>query len=1114
MAATERQKEAITTHDRSMVVTAGAGTGKTYVLVRKYLDLLESQGVRVPEILALTFTEKAAAEMKERIRSGIGEKTGPFWERAAEEFLVAPVQTFHAFCAQILREFPIEAGLEPGFAVLDEQQMSRIHDEAFESLVTSPGEGPSHDALVRILATIEQATLKGMVLAMYAKRREYQEFFSALHRDENVILAAWQEQVHAFRDAEIAGLLNDREFAALVAKLLHFAAAYDGVDDKAALHLKEIRPSLEKLVPASGPAVFCEAMEVLLAKKMGNVGSKKNWQGTDLDEFKAARKRLMSILEQKEWLCRLTVESSDPLVTGSIRILHDLSFVFARYLELVDTAKSGLGGLDFSDLILHARRLVTGDRALVATHLAKRYRYILVDEFQDTDPAQFEIVLALIGTPGPETDSLFIVGDPKQSIYLFRDADVTRFKEAQQIIDASCKGRVVNLDTSFRSTGQVLELVNFLFARIFASAEKAWEFGYEPVNCSDARRDHAGSVELMLVGKEATGPATKRVEAAMVARRVQSLVNANPAEVYEELPDHSYRTRPARYGDIAILLEQRTNLSYYLAALAQYGIPYYVHGGTGFYGRQEIFDLYTILAFLENPHDDVSLTGSLRSPYFGMKDTEIFHLTRCQGKTLWEKLCRFTEGDVSGPAARAGKLLSEWMKYAGRTELLVLLRKILDESGICTVYGALPEGVQMLANIEKLAMIVRSREEKESYALPDLTADLRRSMDDEEREGEAPLDALAENAVNIMTVHAAKGLEFPIVFVPDMGTGFREKNGQIMIGDDYHLVGIKVPNPADEYKLTESPVLTALREMQKEKERAEKKRLLYVALTRARDHLIMSGTCPEDLSVPQAFAKNRIEWVTAALGITKDAMDAGEKNLSLPDGSTLRLAILSNPDQIPAEVSETTAERIVVPEELAKRTGTRPTPSKDHEKLPKFLSVSELEKESGKETHVTRPERESRYLPGVKGETKGTIIHEILRGRDTATVLREFGEYSEEHLRQCEEIRATFLASDLMQKVKRDFCEVPFVVNLDGRPISGKIDRLCELADGSWAVIDYKSEPVSPEDYAAVAEEYRVSMEVYGEAVRRLMPGKVGGAWLYFTEVGGDVGNDLKLFWG
>ncbi|MDO9034959.1 MAG: UvrD-helicase domain-containing protein, partial [Methanoregula sp.] len=209
MAATPRQGEAITLHDKSMVVTAGAGTGKTYVLVQKYIDLLRTRGVTVPQILALTFTDKAAAEMKERIRTAILSEEGPQWEKAAEDFLIAPVQTFHSFCAQVLREFPIEAGLEPGFAVLDEQQTSRIHSTAYEELIHTRQDGPVNEALVHVLSITDQYTLKTILSALYGKREQYARFFAALGADEMQVLSVWKTEVDAFRDSEITALRND-----------------------------------------------------------------------------------------------------------------------------------------------------------------------------------------------------------------------------------------------------------------------------------------------------------------------------------------------------------------------------------------------------------------------------------------------------------------------------------------------------------------------------------------------------------------------------------------------------------------------------------------------------------------------------------------------------------------------------------------------------------------------------------------------------------------------------------------------------------------------------------------------------------------------------------------
>ncbi|MFA6332259.1 MAG: UvrD-helicase domain-containing protein, partial [Methanoregula sp.] len=310
MAATPRQGEAITLHDRSMVVTAGAGTGKTYVLVQKYIDLIRTRGVTVPQILALTFTDKAAAGMKERIRAEILRQEGPQWEKAAEDFMIAPVQTFHSFCAQVLREFPIEAGLEPGFAVLDEQQVSRIHSTAYEDLIHTRQEGPVNEALVHVLSITDQYTLKTMLSAMYGKRERYARFFAALREDETAVLDAWKTEVSAFRDAEIAALRNDPSFASSLRALLAFASVYEGVNDRAALFLQEIRPFLSRLAAPANPEEFCSAALELAGRKPGNIGSKKNWIGNNLDDFKKARITLTGILERKHSLFRMTMDPS------------------------------------------------------------------------------------------------------------------------------------------------------------------------------------------------------------------------------------------------------------------------------------------------------------------------------------------------------------------------------------------------------------------------------------------------------------------------------------------------------------------------------------------------------------------------------------------------------------------------------------------------------------------------------------------------------------------------------------------------------------------------------------------------------------------------------------
>jgi len=309
------------------------------------------------------------------------------------------------------------------------------------------------------------------------------------------------------------------------------------------------------------------------------------------------------------------------------------------------------------------------------------------------------------------------------------------------------------------------------------------------------------------------------------------------------------------------------------------------------------------------------------------------------------------------------------------------------------------------------------------------------------------------------------------------------------------MVGVRVPNPADNYEMTESAVMVMLRELQRQKERAERKRLLYVALTRARDHLFMSGSAPEDSLLSFDLGRSRIEWVFTALSVTGDAIAAG--GLVLADG--LRLSIVSDPLAIPAETGRVSPSLLVVPDECSGKSGTwrgaRYSPWPERVRI---QSVSELEKGP---VHAREP-GVSKYLPGVPGAVKGTIIHEVLRGRDAETVLKEYGEFSEEHVRQCEEIRSVFLSSDLMKRVKRSYCEVPFVVTVDGKPVTGKIDRLCEMEDGNWVVIDYKSKPSLPEDYNRIATEYKISMNLYSNIAEKLLGGKPVVWRLYFTENG------------
>jgi ATP-dependent helicase/nuclease subunit A len=927
MAATERQKEAITLHDLSMVVTAGAGTGKTFVLVEKYLNLIEKEGLRSGEILALTFTDKAASEMKDRVRKTItgrlaADPTNRMWKEAAEEVIIAPVMTFHAFCAQILREFAIEAGLEPGFTILDEGQALSLKKDAFEQLLRKPP-ADVRDSVIRILSQIEKFRFAEILSVIDEQYDRYASFFAMAARDPGEMRTAWREFLGALREPERKRFFADPGNFSAIRDLLRLSRQYTNTNDSAVRYLNQVVPYLVQINQDTPPDILLQVVREFLAiRPVGRIGSKKNWDDNDLLVFRNAKAYLTASLEKVLPYLELAIDSESAFTEATFAFYGDLSVVSERYHKIVTDAKRQTSALDFADLIRLCKHFLLDNQDIVQKHLRPRYKYIMVDEFQDTDPAQFDIVTAITGRLVPGKRGLFIVGDPKQSIYLFRNADVTRFKEAQNRILIDCKGRLTNLDMSFRSSREVIGLVNYLFSSIFASAEKPWEFGYEPLVVSPARMGCDGSIRILFPPKGDAGDSStnqKEVEAGMVAEMIHQMVSCQDTWI----TDNSGKKRPVTYGDIAILLERRTYLTQYMLALSRQDTPFYVHGGIGFYSRQEMYDIFNLLSFLLRPYDDAALLGTLRSPYLGLSDPVIHAIKTMKGlprgTTLYGRLKQYiTENpdDVFiDTLQRAGSLLDCWLSCTGRIPLTRLIRKILVESGVLTVYGALPMGEQQVANLEKLIRIVRNRSESGTYDLTDLVSDLTASITAEEREGEAALDALSQTSVNIMTVHAAKGLEFPVVVLPDMGSSREGRSGAILAGDRIPLVGVKIPNPEHEYEIEETPVYKGLSLIQKEKEASERKRLFYVGATRARDHLILCGRNPGRVSRRIDSSNNRIDWVCNLLKIPVDVMNrGGELSFDPMDGcDPVVIKIYSSPDELTREWAHAQPSVIPVP---------------------------------------------------------------------------------------------------------------------------------------------------------------------------------------------------------
>ncbi len=1109
MAATVRQNEAISNHDCSMVVTAGAGTGKTFVLVEKYLSLIQDKKIKCKNILTLTFTEKAASEMRERVRAGIMENQdkdpdSPVWKQAVDDIIIAPVETFHSFCRQILSEFAIEAGSIPNFVILDETQNNRIINDAFYELINEDSDKTVREALVRLLSDIGETNLRSILKLISSHTVFFEEFFLQLN-DDSAVIRKWQELLESVRKAPIDSFFNDPKAMSAKNDLIRFSRHYSGDKDNTSEYLSRIAPFLSDIKPDNSISELCKAAEAFLADKPGNVGSKKV-MGEDVDHFKQARKELTSALKKIEPYFELFIDEDSPDTEYTLSFFNDLKVVADYYPELIENRKREVSGYSFEDLIVKTGKFLKENQEIVEKHIRPRYHYILVDEFQDTDPAQLEIITSITGILSPDVNSLFIVGDPKQSIYLFRDADVTKFKVAQELILSDCHGKHINLDTGFRSAPEITGFVNYIFERIFADTCKPWEFGYEPIKICEARQKSRGTIRFLIPKKSETGKTQKKqTEALMIAGEILRLI-----EDKEQVFVSDDTTRPVQYGDITILLDKRTNLEYYVNALKAEGIPYYIHSGIGFYKRPEIYDIYNLCSFLIRPFDDVSLYGVLRSPYFSFSDILLHKIVtqKSAAHTLYDKLKKYSDNTPDETdfekINRAVRLLKRWRYLSGRVPVVELLTTIIRESSILVVYNALSEGLGSIANLSKFVDIVRKRSEEASYELFDLVNDISDSIAEDERQGEALVEALSKTSVNIMTVHASKGLEFPVVILPDIGNSKRKNMDTALIGDSTVSVGVRIPCPENNFEVKPTPVHKAISFIQKEKEEAEMKRLLYVGITRARDHLILSGDEPKEYFTSLSDGKSRMDWLLTALDITDTTVNTGKIRITPDNQTPVDISIIREGYRSDHELIN--EKPIILKEEYKSRSGEFAPLS---EEVTEKITIHSLSRLLAKAEISRQPSNESPFIiPGCEEllpEETGTLIHMILAGMDPHIALFEYGISDRKAEEFCSDIYNRFMNDPHMQSVTEDHCEVSFITEIGDIVISGRIDRLFKRPDGSYVIVDYKTGDIGSA---------HLQLAIYQHAAEKLTNATVesfiyrvrSGDWIKTDKIG-----DIKL---
>ena len=1072
----------------NVVLEASAGTGKTRVLVDRYVNLLRA-GVEPQRILAITFTRKAASEMRERILTAV-QGDPALWTSLRDRLGEVAITTIDAFCLALLREFPLEANLDPAFDVADETEVPRLIDEALDSTMraglvqadTDPemalvlaqlGIGRTRDGLARLLERrlvadeamerfLERASLGGPLSLDQLSARTAATLQAICSR-----LPGWPAEFIATGPASYSGWQ-------LIARQLRGLATIDPRDHASVR--RAVDAARKYFLKSDGGTVTSRATEPLQKKHFASVADQKRHHD--------------AVREITEDVRRLVEQHNASL---NIMLARGVRRFYAIALDRYRRALNERSVLDFSELLARALMLFRemDDFARSRYLLEQRYQHVLVDEFQDTSRAQWALVSELVkawgegaglaAEVGPIPPSIFIVGDRKQSIYRFRDADVTVLDRAAEFIGrlrqgAGSKRRAIN--TSMRAVPELQAFINDVFHAVDKSAIRtAFTYGDTdrfPVNPSEAVMLHDGQPVVGLVADESPEATADRIGEEVVRLLTSGTVRDRRTGM----------ARPASPGDIAILFRTRASHKEIEAALESRGVPTYVYKGLGFFDSDEIRDLLALLRFLAQPESEARAAALLRSRFFRVSDSALQRLSGRLAPALTSdgKTDTLEAGDRA-VIEQARAMMQRWLALVDRLPPAEVLDGILDETAYLYEIAG-PRERQARENVKKFRSMIRRIQNRGYSTLARIASHVDRLYAGDE--SNAAIEAL--DAVNLMTAHAAKGLEFPIVFVVSLtkAAGGMAPAVRVVLDDDEGERVWVGPFASDDDRNGE-----------KEREAEETKRLLYVALTRARDRLYL-GTVLKD---GKASAGNG----SLAKVLPREFLPLFERaGREEPDvawtvgARTYPFRVCPRPGPVPLSLP---------------RPAAADAPPADFTALTIAGDVPASAVTASVDGAVPGAAERTERLASLSDRLVGTLVHRMLQrglgARDAPAGDRAELAAAARALLLDEEVAAlddvdaalgqaaeTFRAlaarGDVRALLAAGDClyEVPFSFRRDGRTLRGTIDCLVVAPGPNVSVIEFKTGRKRPE--------HQAQLDAYVDAARALFPGAtVAGMLIY-----------------
>lgn len=1071
----EERVRAASRLDKNIIVTAGAGTGKTTLLVDRLALLILGGMIPVERIVALTFTKKAAEEMRERLedrlRAIIRDPDGmpllaekfpesrPRWEEKAKLALdgipKAQIGTIHSFAGHLLRLYPVQAGVDPKFREDEGDGFERVFESlwriwlAEEFREGSPRAAFWHEILLHV--TLDD--LKDLSEALVSPMVD-------------------------------AGSLGDRyPYKDLVIPLADELAGY----------LAKM-PIPEKAT-AFGPGISAleEVFEMLKAGEPVSEERKDRLKNLKLDRPPGLWSEVKGRLKElKKWGLALA-EIDDDLIQ---KVLEGILSLVRRVRE--EMTRTGL--VSFDGLLVSARNLVK-NHPEVRQELKKKFDVFLVDEFQDTDPLQGEILFYLAENPAScERDwqkvqlgegRLFVVGDPKQSIYRFRGADMAAFQAFQdQMVQQGALEAA--LSANFRSHETMLGSLNAIFPMVMKE-EPNIQPAYAPLQAGKEGEKRDG-LQMIMIQEDPDRKTKVDDIRRQEAERIAEWIHENVGQ--------PFAGGTLAYRDCALLFRSSNVFEVYLEAMKKRGIPYLAEGEKFFYQTVEVTEFVNLVSAIADPEDRLALVGVLRSPLGGLTDAEILQLKRKNSLDYRHPPACLTE--KIGPLYKTIRELSE---LAGVLPVGKLIQTIFNRTWVLELMSQSLYGDQALANIMKIGSLAEKWSEEAPLTLKAFVRRFMKYRKDDKAEGENPLADAHYNAVKVMTIHKAKGLEFPIVFLPNLcaeKTGGRDKP---VVTRDWRTghTGIRLPKARKINSFM--PIIEG--EIRK-REDAEEVRVFYVASTRAKEKLVyLLRSQPPARSDYANFVVESGAWPMAG------------SDRRVLDGIHIPVETLPFQDMAPAPrggVSTENLDQRWDPKALAASLRKREEEFERLKKIPLMMSPTLAMNVSQEEVEPWRVRDEETGIGVSHAVQLGILCHKVLEEWDfrisgsglSRTLSKAVNKAAgllglvrgtgpaDSVLKEAEEILLSYLKSPLREKLARANIlgrELPFLYPLpegkgetDPGPVlmRGSIDLLYEL-EGQLIVADYKTNRIEGKELSEVAGHYKIQKEAYLKAIRETL---------------------------